>query len=149
MDTQQAPTSTLRYAGIMVGTVIGLSILLIIVTFALNFDMPSSMGILTIIGAVAATAGFFARRERREPTKGERLSVATISSLVNTVLSLAVAYFILSMSSAGDASEFSTMPVWFWPLIGLVTFAIPWLLTYFLLPVMVRSQLRALAKAGK
>ncbi|QCI65401.1 ABZJ_00895 family protein [Phreatobacter stygius] len=76
------------------------------VTAALNFKVPSSMGIITLVVALAPALDVFARATGRVMTAGEKLrfsaSAAGIALIVNVTALLIQAYMTFGFLSFGN-----------------------------------------------
>lgn len=148
------PISMLSHALKLTGISILLSLLLIVITEILNFDLPSSMGIITLIAAVAPVAQGFVAKNGRVMTKGERLSFATFGSIFSFLASLVLfiglmKFFGVEISVATLNQVFGTTEIPWGILAAILAFAlvVSWLVIYFSAGWMCKGAMKRLEKA--
>jgi hypothetical protein len=112
-------------------------------------ELPSAMGIITIMAAGGVPIQKFAADHQREMQKSERVSFATLGSVLAIVLS--AAFFLLAIFLTGGLAGLGLgdMPLWFLPLMFVISFVISWLVLYFETGFMVKMALKNLAKQKK
>jgi hypothetical protein len=147
------PISMLSYALKLTGISILLSLLLIVITEILNFDLPSSMGIITLIAAVAPVAQGFVAKNGRVMTKGERVSFAAFGSIFSFLASLVLflglmKFFGVEISVATLNQVFGTTEIPWGILAAILAFAlvVSWLVLYFTTGWMCRGAMKRLSK---
>lgn len=120
----------------------------------LKFDAPGSMGIVTLIAAVAPVAHGFITKNGRAMSKGERISFATLGTIFSVLASLIVYAGFLKFSgvelSVATLNEvFGTTEIPWGILAAILAFAlvIGWLVLYFSTGWMCRGAMKRLSKS--
>ena len=147
------PISIMSYALKFTGISTLLSLLVIVVTELLKFDAPSSMGIVTLIAAVAPVAQGFVKKNERVMSKGERVSFAILGSIFSLLTSLLMfagfaKYSGVELSIASLNEMFGTTEIP-WAIIAVIlafAFVLSWVVLYFSTGWMCRSAMKRLAK---
>lgn len=147
------PTPMLLYALKFTGISTLLSLLVIIITELLKFDVPSSMGIITLIAAVAPVAQSFVTKNGRVMSKGERVSFATLGSIFSLITSLVLfagfaKFSGIELSMATLNEVFGTTEIPWGILSAILAFAlvVSWLVLYFSTGWMCKGAMKRLAK---
>ena len=153
IGTTPQPISMMSYALKFTGISTLLSLLVIVVTELLKFDAPSSMGIVTLIAAVAPVAHGFVTKNGRVMSKGERVSFATLGTIFSVLASLVLyAGFLkfsgVELSVATFNDVFGTTEIPWGILAAILAFAlvVSWLVLYFSTGWMCRGAMKRLAK---
>jgi hypothetical protein len=132
-----------------VGIYILCSAAIILIPLFLNFEIPSSMGIVTLIAATAPVMQSFVKREQRVPTKAERRNFATLSTLVSLLLSAVLILGSLALYQVGPLEAIAALqiPAWVIALIILISGLLSWLVIYFFSGFMARQTMKQIEKA--
>ena len=153
IEATPQPISMMSYTLKFTGISTLLSLLVIIVTELLKFDAPSSMGIVTLIAAVAPVAHGFVTKNGRAMSKGERISFATLGTIFSVLASLIVYAGFLKFSgvelSVATLNEvFGTAEIPWGILAAILAFAlvVSWLVLYFSTGWMCRGAMKRLSK---
>ncbi|MBA8879901.1 ABZJ_00895 family protein [Phyllobacterium myrsinacearum] len=120
----------------------------------LNLKMPSAMGIITLVAALAPAFDLFARTTGRVMTSGEKvrfsLSVAIITLVINIATLLVFTYLAMGSISLANITSYLGLgqidPFFVTLLVGL-GLVIAFVITYFSAGFMGRGALKRLAKA--
>ena len=131
------------------------SIVVIVITTMLNFEIPSAMGIITLIATVAPIAQMFVTAEKRPMTNRERVRFATgdtvavvlVTAALVTALSLAFGGLAALQELIATAKREATPLIV--AIVAGVTIALTWPLTYFCVGFQGRQTFKQLTKAGK
>ena len=148
------PVPMMRYILQLGGLIVLLTVVVIVAAMVLKFTVPSAMGIITLMAALAAVTQSFVRREGRALLGSERVTLAFGAVLLTliigaaTILAIALASDVplttagLGMAFFGDAA----MPWWVFPVGFAVSAIVAWLVTYFAAGFMSRSAKKAIDK---
>ena len=90
VQTEAKPVTTLSLVGIFAALFCGLAVLLMLITYLVDFDNPAMGVILTFVAAMS-TAQIWVTREKAAPQSGRAWRVALICGLVATAISAALA----------------------------------------------------------
>ncbi len=152
-ETMPQPISMMSYALKFTGISTLLSLLVIVITELIKFDVPSSMGIITLVAASAPVAQGFVTKNGRVMSKGERVSFATLGTIFSVLTSLVVYAGFLKFSgvelSVATLNEvFGTTEIPWGILAAILAFAlvISWLVLYFTTGWMCKGAMKRLAK---
>lgn len=145
--------SMLSYALKFTGISILLSLLVIAITELLRFDAPSSLGIFTLVVAVAPVAQGFVTKNGRVMSKGELVSFATLGSIFSLLASLVLFAGFMKFSGVEPSlaalnEVFGTTEIPWGILAAILAFAlvISWLVLYFCAGWMCKGAMKRLAK---
>jgi hypothetical protein len=154
IDATPQPASMMSYALKFTGISILLSLLIVVITELLKFDVPSSMGIITLVAASAPVAQGFVTKNGRVMSKGERVSFATLGTIFSILASLVLYAGFLKFSgvelTAATLNEaFGTTEIPWGILAAILAFAlvVSWVVLYFSTGWMCRSAMKRLEKA--
>jgi hypothetical protein len=114
----------------------GCSVLVYAVTTMLNFDAPSSMGIISMMASTTYPIQSFVKDQQRAPTKSERSLFAFFTTLASLALSAVVflgfmAVYQVGISDVLTGFGVAEVPAWVWGLIALFTVGLSWVVVYF------------------
>jgi hypothetical protein len=147
------PISMMSYALKFTGISTLLSLLVVVITELIKFDVPSSMGIITLVAASAPVAQSFVTKNGRVMSKGERVSFATLGTIFSVLTSLVVYAGFLKFSgvelSVATLNEvFGTTEIPWGILAAILAFAlvVSWLVLYFTTGWMCRGAMKRLSK---
>ena len=147
------PTSMLSYALKLTGISTLLSILVIVITELLKLDVPSAMGIITLVAATAPVAQGFVTKNGRVMSNSERVSFATLGSIFSILASLVLfagfaKFSGVELSAATLNEVFGTTEIPWAILAGILAFAlvISWLVLYFTTGWMCKGAMKRLQK---
>jgi hypothetical protein len=146
MDTPATPVNMMPY----VRQFILIQLLLIAILFLVQIfilDLPSAMGIITVIAAAATPLQKFAKDHRRELLKQERFSFTNKGAFLSACLSMVLTGLAVILSGGAASVGLGDMPAWGWAIIALAAFALCWVVLYFASGFMVRSAVKKLAKS--
>jgi hypothetical protein len=151
--TASQPVSMMSYALKFTGISILLSLLIVVITELLKFEVPSSMGIITLVAASAPVAQGFVTKNGRVMSKGERVSFATLGSIFSLLASLVLfagfaKFSGVELSVATLNEVFGTTEIPWGILAGILAFAlvVSWLVLYFTTGWMCRGAMKRLTK---
>jgi hypothetical protein len=154
IDATPQPASMMSYALKFTGISILLSLLIVVITELLKFDVPSSMGIITLVAASAPVAQGFVTKNGRVMSKGERVSFATLGTIFSILASLVLYTGFLKFSGveltgATLNEAFGTTEIPWGILAAILAFAlvVSWVVLYFSTGWMCRSAMKRLEKA--
>jgi hypothetical protein len=156
--TQIAPDSInislKRYILLFCGAYIVCLLLVVGITTILQFDIPSSMGIVTLMAALAMPIASFVKDTHRAFTKPERLRFATGVGTSVVAMNFALIALMkivnfgptmLDQVAADAGREGISLPLLFAGL-ALFAFVLSWIIAYFFSGFMSRQQVKQLAK---
>jgi hypothetical protein len=146
MDTPATPVNMMPY----IRQFILVQLLLIAILFLVQIfilDLPSSMGIITVMAAAAPPLQKFATVHRRELLKQERFSFTNMGAFLSGCLSMGLTGLAVILGGGPASFGLGDMPAWGWALIALAAFGLSWIVLYFASGFMVRSAVKRLAKA--
>jgi hypothetical protein len=150
-EATQQPISMMPYALKFAGFTVLLSLLVVFITELLKFDVPSSMGIITLIAAAVPVAQSFVSKNSRVMSKGERLSFATLGSIFSLLASLVLFAGFMKFSgvelSTTTLNEIFGTPEIPWGILAaILAFAlvISWLVLYFSMGWMCKGAMKRL-----
>jgi hypothetical protein len=126
------------------------------VTTLLKFEVPSAMGIISLMAAASAPAQSFVMKHQRVPTKSERNSFAIGATLISIVLSLALTAVALYATAGMEGFDWVRSEIekvwnelpWLVALLPLLTLLISWLTVYFGSGFIARQGLKAVKRAA-
>lgn len=139
-----------RYVVQFAGVYILCNILVAAITYVLNFEVPSSMGIITLIASTAPVMQSFVKREQRVPTKSERSNFATFATLASLVLSAVVFLTLFAVYQVNPLDLMSVLGIPFYAVAALLAFAVAlsWIVIYFFSGFMAKQTLKQIEKAN-
>ena len=143
----------LSYALKLTGISTLLSILVIVITELLKLDVPSAMGIISLVAATAPVAQGFVTKNGRVMSNSERVSFATLGSIFSILASLVLfagfaKFSGVELSAATLNEVFGTTEIPWAILAGILAFAlvISWLVLYFTTGWMCKGAMKRLQK---
>jgi hypothetical protein len=138
-----------RYLFQFIGAYVLCSAIIFAITTLLNFDVPSSMGIITLIASTAPVVQSFVKREQRLPSKGERARFALLATTASLALSALAVLAMLSVYSVGPMEALQTLgiPLWGAALLAVIAILVSWLVLYFFTGFMSKQALKQIEKA--
>jgi hypothetical protein len=143
-----------RYIFQFCGAYIVCLLLVIGITTILQFDIPSSMGILTLMAALAMPISSFVKDTHRAFTKSERVRFATgvgasvIAMNFALIALMKIASFgptMLDQLAADAGQDGVSLPLLFGG-IAIFAFVLSWIIAYFFSGFMSRQQVKQLTK---
>lgn len=119
------------------------------ITSFLKFDVPSSMGIITLIAATAPVIQGFVRRENRVPSKSERMKFATLATAITLILTALFIAVSLAFYQVNPFDLMQAMAIPAWVIVAGALFAavLSWVVIYFFTGFMARQTLKQIEKA--
>jgi hypothetical protein len=153
IEATPEPVSMLSYALKFTGITFLLTLLVVVITELLKFDVPSSMGIITLVVSAAPVAQGFVAKNSRVMSKGEHVSFATLGTIFSVLASLIMYAGFLKFSGVELSIEtlnqaFGTTEIPWAILAAILAFAlvVSWLVLYFSTGWMCKSAMKRLAK---
>lgn len=151
MEPTPQPISMLPYALKLAGISALLSMLLAVFVIFTGIELPSAMGMITLIAATSPVAHGFVTKNNRVMSKGERVSFATLGTIFSLLVSLILSAAFLSFSGIelSLAALNEMLKDISWAIIAAIfAFAIliSWLAIYFSTGWMCKGALKRLAK---
>jgi hypothetical protein len=145
LNTPPAPVALTPYVKSFILAFLFVLFVLIIIQFFV-MELPSAMGIISLMAAGSIPIQKFATDHRREMLRRERVTFATQCAIISTVMS--VGLFVLSIFLGGGLQDVGLggAPWWVAPLLIIISFVISWLILYFEAGFMVKFTLKNLAK---
>jgi hypothetical protein len=147
------PITMLPYSLKLAGISVLLSILLIVITMLTKIELPSAIGMITLIAATAPVAQGFVTKNSRIMSKGERVSFATLGSIFSLLASLILSAAFLSFSGVELSLEMLNAVLGSletpWRMLAAIfaaALAISWLVLYFCTGWMCKSAMKRLEK---
>lgn len=119
------------------------------ITSLLKFDVPSSMGIITLIAATAPVIQGFVKRENRVPSKSERMKFATLATVITLILTALFIALWLAIYKANPFDLMQAMAIPAWVILAGALFAavLSWVVVYFFTGFMSRQAMKQIEKA--
>jgi hypothetical protein len=147
------PVAMLPYALKLAGISVLLSILLLVIVMFTKIELPSAMGMVTLIAATAPVTQGFVTKNGRVMSKGERVSFASFGSIFSLLASLILTAAVLSFSGIELSFEMlnavlgTTETPWV-VLVGILAagLVIGWLVLYFSTGWMCRGAMKRLGQ---
>jgi Kef-type K+ transport system membrane component KefB len=148
-NTMDKPVSLLPYFLQFIGVNIFCAILVALITYFLNFEVPNSMGIITLMASTSFAVQSFVRKQGRVLSRAERLRFAGLAVLANLLFALvyAGAFMWASGINFEQGLQMLGLPLGFLVLFGSIGVAITALVVYFFSGFMGRQVVRQMAKA--
>jgi hypothetical protein len=154
-STVAKPVNYLRLTLIFCGAAFALSLIVMLITMLLNFEAPA-MGVIIAFAATQAAMQDFVKQHARVPEKGERAKFATFAAVCLTILSLAFAGVIDSLSGGTvlgelirDAAGSGVSAPLVYAFLFAVSLSVIWLVAYFASGATSRWAMKAADAAAK
>ncbi len=149
MDTRTSSVSLQKYVMQFAGIYVLCNIAIFTITTLLNFDVPSSMGVITLIASTAPVMQSFVKREQRVPSNRERTSFATLATAASLILSAMLAGIMLAVYQINPLALMDVFSIPVWAVLAMVLFAIvlTWVVIYFFSGFMAKQTLKQIEKA--
>jgi hypothetical protein len=109
------------------------SVIVAAITYIIDIEVPSSMGIITLMVSASYPMQTFVRTEQRVMTKGERSRFAAWATAASLALT-AVTVFVMCLYygvSVSDLIEYAEIPFWLMALVGFIAVVLSWVVVYF------------------
>jgi hypothetical protein len=149
-----ATPSLMRYVLMYLGTYALCLVVIMVITAVFDFNVPSSMGIITVMAALSYPLQMFVRNERRVFSRSERLRFASGVGFATTALSVGLALLVLAFvpNVLGDVLAGAKRQGFSAPVVigGLAAFSfvLTWVVAYAMSGFMQRQVLKQLEKVG-
>jgi hypothetical protein len=153
LDASTANVSLTKYLWQFLGAYVVCILLIAAITYFLNFEAPSAIGMVALIASASPAGQTFVRTNNRAMTTGERARFALLATVASMLLSLlmilgalAASGLPLSVAGFGEMMGFPEMDSGILSIILGVGIVVSWVVIYFALGFIGRSTLKQMAK---
>jgi hypothetical protein len=149
MNASSGPVSLQKYILQFAGVYILCSIVIFAITSVLNFEVPSSMGIVTLIASTAPVMQSFVKRENRMPLKSERVNFASLATAVSLLLSVIFVAALCAVYQLNPLDVLQALEIPLWAIAAMLLFAagLSWVVIYFFSGFMAKQTMKQIEKA--